>query len=295
MEEISNSITLIRDVLDQPPRGMYPNLRMRCRQNKPSTNVYFQVIWVPYWATRKAIILQIVFCSSQMVQLSEPKTSQQQLPPHGLNLQQSGGARSALLQELPSAHGFMETSLIRNGVFSDLLCLISFLCNTWAFLYSVSFSYTYFSAIIVHMRKVYFLFCYFFFKTPLFIHLRKVLMTKTPFSFLFPIIPRSFFFFNLWLAHFLSKRWISHLTLIPEKLPQFRRYCLSRLPVKDWHAMFLLPCQVCVFDGAPRPQREAVLSGHRIRHRKVHADHLHPHCGPRLSAVWPDIFKPQVR
>lgn len=55
--------------------------------------------------------------------------------------------------------------------------------------------------------------------------------------------------------------------------------------------MFLLLCQVCVFDGAPRPQPEALLPGHRVRHREVHADHLHPHRGPRLPAVWPDIFE----
>lgn len=136
-----------------------------------------------------------------------------------------------------------------------------------------------------------------FFQNPTLIHLRKVLMTKTPFCFLFPTIPKSFFFFffNICLAHFLSKHQISHLTLIPEKRPQFSRYRLSHLSVKDWHAMFLLPCQVCVFNGAPRPQREAVLPGHRIRHRKVHADHLHPHCGPRLPAVQPDIFKTEVR
>lgn len=42
------------------------------------------------------------FCSSQMVQLYELKTPQEQLSPHVLNLQQSGGARSETLQELPS-------------------------------------------------------------------------------------------------------------------------------------------------------------------------------------------------
>lgn len=114
------------------------------------------MILAPYWGSQKAIILQIVFCSSQMVQLYEPETPQEQLSPHGLNLQQSGGAHSETLQELPSALGFMETSLMRNEVFSDLLCLICFICNTWAFLYSVYFSYTYFSAIIVYNKKVLF-------------------------------------------------------------------------------------------------------------------------------------------
>lgn len=53
--------------------------------------------------------------------------------------------------------------------------------------------------------------------------------------------------------------------------------------------------QICVSDGAPGPQREAVLSGAVVGHREVHADHLHPHRGPGLPAVRPDIFKTEVR
>lgn len=57
------------------------------------------------------------------------------------------------------------------------------------------------------------------------------------------------------------------------------------------------PChsQICVSDGAPGPQREALLPGDNVRHRKVYADHLHSHCGPGLPAVWPDIYKTEVR
>lgn len=62
-------------------------------------------------------------------------------------------------------------------------------------------------------------------------------------------------------------------------------------------ALSFLPChsQVRVSDGAPGPQREAVLSGAVVGHREVHADHLHPHRGPGLPAVRPDIFKTKVR
>lgn len=53
--------------------------------------------------------------------------------------------------------------------------------------------------------------------------------------------------------------------------------------------------QICVSDGAPGLQREAVLSGDNVRHRKVYAHHLHPHRGPGLPAVWADISKTEVR
>lgn len=109
-----------------------------------------------------------------------------------------GGARSKTLQELPSARGFMETSLISNEVFLDLLCLIRFICNTWPFIYSVYFSFAFFFLqLLSTWRRFYFPFFFFgclFFQNPTLIHLRKVLMTKTPFCFLFPIIPKSCFF-----------------------------------------------------------------------------------------------------
>lgn len=62
-------------------------------------------------------------------------------------------------------------------------------------------------------------------------------------------------------------------------------------------ALCFPPChsQICVSDGAPGPQREAVLSSAVVGHREVHADHLHPHRGPGLPAVRPDIFKTKVR
>lgn len=195
---------------------------------------------------------------------------------------------------------FMETSLISNEVFSDLLCLICFICNTWPFIYSVYFSSAFFFCnYCPHEEGFIFLFFWLplFFSKPHSDSFAESSHDKNPFLFSLSNNSQEFFFlfFNICLAHFLSKHQISHLTLIPEQLPQFSRYRLSHLSVKDWHAMFLLPCQVCVFNGAPRPQREAVLPGHRIRHRKVHADHLHPHCGPRLPAVQPDIFKTEVR
>lgn len=57
----------------------------------------------------------------------------------------------------------------------------------------------------------------------------------------------------------------------------------------------LCPSQICVSDGAPGPQREALLPGAVVGHREVHADHLHPHRGPGVPAVQPDIFKTKVR
>lgn len=53
-------------------------------------------------------------------------------------------------------------------------------------------------------------------------------------------------------------------------------------------------CQIRVSDGAPGPQREALLSGAVVGHREVHADYLHPHRGPGLPAVQSDIFKTEV-
>lgn len=119
---------------------------MRCWQNKASINVYFQMILAQYWTTQKAIILQVVCCSSQMVQLYELKTPQEQLSPHVLNLQQSGGVGGGHAPKPYKSYlrGFMETSLISNEVFSDLLCLIRFVCNTWPFIYSVYFSSAFF-------------------------------------------------------------------------------------------------------------------------------------------------------
>lgn len=62
-------------------------------------------------------------------------------------------------------------------------------------------------------------------------------------------------------------------------------------------ALCFSPChsQIRVSDGAPGSQREALLSGAVVGHREVHADHLHPHGWPGLSAVWTDIFKTEVR
>lgn len=117
-----------------------------------------------------------------------------------------GGARSETLQELPSARGFMETSLISNEVFSDLLCLIRFICNTWPFIYSVYFSSAFFFCNYCPHEEgfISLFFGCLFFQNPTLIHLRKVLMTKTPFCFLFPIIPKSFFFFFLTFAWHIS-------------------------------------------------------------------------------------------
>lgn len=70
-------------------------------------------------------------------------------------------------------------------------------------------------------------------------------------------------FLHYGLAHFPSKHWISHLTLIPKKPPYFSRYRASRLSVKDWHAMFLLLSGMCFWWGSKTTTRSCSTGSSR--------------------------------
>lgn len=110
-------------------------------------------------------------------------------------------SRAESLLELPSPLGFMETSLIRNEVFSDLLCLICFICNKWALRLCVFFLCLLFCN-CPHEEVFFLFFVTSLFKTPLLFICGKFSWPKPLFSFLFPIIPSIFFFFfNFCLAH----------------------------------------------------------------------------------------------
>lgn len=154
---------------------MCASLPMRCRQNKASNKSLFpdesiaKGILLSAEADRKPLFRKLFSAVANQFNNMSPRLPKSNCLHMycGANLQKSGGACSASIQELPCALGFMETSLISKEVFSDLLCLICFVCSMWPSSFYVIFltiwhTSIYFSAIIIHMKKVFFPFVTFF-------------------------------------------------------------------------------------------------------------------------------------